>query len=70
MYTSESYKYMKYMLPKPKKDLSSQIIAPMPGLVKSLSVVVGQTVGEGQEICVVEAMKMQNKLLSSKPGKV
>jgi biotin carboxyl carrier protein len=61
---------MKYMLPKPKKDLSSQIIAPMPGLVKSLSVVVGQTVGEGQEICVVEAMKMQNKLLSSKPGKV
>ena len=61
---------MKYMLPKPKKDLSSQIIAPMPGLVKSLSVAVGQTVGEGQEICVVEAMKMQNKLLSSKPGKV
>ena len=58
------------MLPKKKADLSSQIIAPMPGLVKSVGVTVGQAVGEGQEICVVEAMKMQNKLLSARPGKV
>jgi propionyl-CoA carboxylase alpha chain len=58
------------MLPKKKADLSSIIIAPMPGMVKSVSVEVGQMVGEGQEICVVEAMKMQNKLLASRPGKV
>lgn len=27
-------------------------------------------VSDGQEICIVEAMKMQNKLLASRPGKV
>ncbi len=55
---------------KPKIDLSSQILSPMPGIVKSIAVQVGQKVNEGQEICTVEAMKMQNKLSAAKTGTV
>jgi propionyl-CoA carboxylase alpha chain len=51
-------------------DTSSQIISPMPGIVKSVNVKVGDVVSEGAEICTVEAMKMQNKLVASKQGKV
>ncbi|XP_074657460.1 propionyl-CoA carboxylase alpha chain, mitochondrial-like [Tubulanus polymorphus] len=48
----------------------SMIIAPMPGLVKSIAVEVGQQVIEGMEMCVLEAMKMQNSLVAAKAGKV
>lgn len=58
------------MLPKKKVDLSSQIISPMPGIVKSIAVEIGQMVAEGSEICTVEAMKMQNKLVATRNGKV
>lgn len=61
---------LKYMPKKKKVDLSAQIISPMPGIVKSIAVEVGQMVNEGSEICTVEAMKMQNKLVASKTGKV
>lgn len=46
------------------------MISPMPGIVKSVAVQVGQLVNEGAEICVVEAMKMQNKLVATRLGKV
>ena len=42
----------------------------MPGLVKSVAVNVGDVVGENQEVCVVEAMKMQNSLVSLAMGKI
>jgi biotin carboxyl carrier protein len=58
------------MLPKKIIDVSSKIISPMPGVVKNIAVKEGQQVIEGQEICVVEAMKMQNKLVASRSGKV
>ena len=35
-------------------DTSRTILSPMPGVVKSVTVSVGDTVGEGQETCVVE----------------
>jgi len=68
VYTKNSFDKLKYMKPKPKIDLSSQILSPMPGIVKSIAVTVGQKVLEGHEICTVEAMKMQNKLNASKTG--
>ena len=40
------------------------------GVVKAVSVEVGQLVGEGLECCVVEAMKMQNSMKTSVTGKV
>ncbi|OUC42861.1 Carbamoyl-phosphate synthase L chain, ATP binding domain protein [Trichinella nativa] len=68
--TSTAEKYYKYMPPPKKVDLSNVIVAPMPGMIKSVSVKVGQAVSESQETCVIEAMKMQNSLLAPKSGKV
>lgn len=70
VYTQKSYDKLKLMPPKKIVDTSSQIISPMPGLVKSVMVKEGDMVSEGAEICTVEAMKMQNKLVASKQGKV
>jgi propionyl-CoA carboxylase alpha chain len=53
-----------------KKDTSRLVVSPMPGAVYSLAVNVGDTVVPGQEVCVVEAMKMQNALRSQRNGKV
>lgn len=60
----------KYMPVKPEIDQSSMLLAPMPGILKSISVADGDTVVEGQEMCVLEAMKMQNSLVAGKTGKV
>lgn len=70
VYTRNAYDKLKYMPVKQKVDLSSQILSPMPGIVKSIAVKVGQQVNEGLEICSVEAMKMQNKLVASRSGKI
>ena len=70
VYTEKAYSKLKYMLPKKVVDTSSQIISPMPGIVKSVTARVGDMVAEGAEICTVEAMKMQNKLVASKQGKI
>lgn len=59
-----------YMIERPKADMAAMVIAPMPGMVKSVAVKVGDTVSEGQEVLVLEAMKMQNSLTSGKEGKV
>lgn len=59
-----------YMIERPKADFSAMVIAPMPGMVKSIGVKVGDEVSDGQEILVLEAMKMQNSLTAGKQGKV
>ncbi len=51
-------------------DLSKLIVSPMPGLVVSISVSVGQEVKAGEAICVVEAMKMQNIIRAEADGAV
>ena len=48
------------------EDLSKKLISPMPGLVKLISIKKGQTVKQGQELIVIEAMKMENILKSEK----
>ncbi|CAG0909046.1 unnamed protein product [Cyprideis torosa] len=42
----------------------------MPGQVKAVNCSVGDTVGENQEVCVIEAMKMQNALATPMAGTV
>jgi acetyl/propionyl-CoA carboxylase alpha subunit len=44
--------------------------APMPGKVIKVSVAVGQRVKKGEEILVVEAMKMENQLRAPRDGTV
>uniref|UniRef100_A0A671W3A2 Propionyl-CoA carboxylase alpha chain, mitochondrial n=1 Tax=Sparus aurata TaxID=8175 RepID=A0A671W3A2_SPAAU len=59
-----------YMPEKVAEDTSSILRSPMPGSVVAVSVKPGDTVAEGQEICVIEAMKMQNSLTAAKQAKV
>jgi propionyl-CoA carboxylase alpha chain len=59
-------------------DTSKFLLSPMPGLLVSLAVKAGQQVRAGEELAVVEAMKMQNvlraeqdrtvKAIHAKPG--
>ena len=43
-------------------DLSKLLLSPMPGLLVSVSVEEGQEVKAGEELAVIEAMKMENSL--------
>jgi acetyl/propionyl-CoA carboxylase alpha subunit len=49
-------------------DLSRFLLSPMPGLLVSLAVAPGQEVKAGEELAVVEAMKMQNMLRAERDG--
>jgi propionyl-CoA carboxylase alpha chain len=49
-------------------DTSKQLISPMPGLLVSIDVEVGQDVKSGEALAVVEAMKMENQLFAERDG--
>jgi propionyl-CoA carboxylase alpha chain len=49
-------------------DTSRLVVSPMPGLVVSMDVALGEEVVEGQVICVIEAMKMQNIIRAERDG--
>ncbi len=51
-------------------DTSKLLLCPMPGLVVKLNVEEGQEVHEGQALCTIEAMKMENILRAEKKGVV
>jgi propionyl-CoA carboxylase alpha chain len=58
------------MRPKPAADLSRHLLSPMPGLLVSLAVREGHAVKAGEELAVIEAMKMENVLRAERDGKV
>lgn len=47
-----------------------QVKAPMPGTILDVKVKVGDAVKNGQAVCVLEAMKMENEIPAPKDGKV
>ncbi len=51
-------------------DTSKVLLCPMPGLIVKIDVEEGQEVQEGQALCTVEAMKMENILRAEKKGMV
>jgi propionyl-CoA carboxylase alpha chain len=51
-------------------DMSRFLLSPMPGLLVSVAVKPGQDVKAGDELAVVEAMKMENVLRAERDGKV
>ncbi len=51
-------------------DISRYLLSPMPGLLVSIAVEVGQPVKAGEELAVVEAMKMENVLQAAADGTV
>ena len=60
--TPKAAELTRYMIEKAPPDLSRFLLSPMPGLLSRLAVKEGQEVKAGEEICVVEAMKMENSL--------
>jgi propionyl-CoA carboxylase alpha chain len=50
--------------------LSHLLLAPMPGLLVSIAVAEGQDVKPGEELAVIEAMKMENVLRAERDGTV
>ena len=51
-------------------DTSKMLLCPMPGLVVKVDVEEGQEVQEGQALCTIEAMKMENILRAEKKAVV
>ena len=49
-------------------DTSKMLLCPMPGLIVKINVAEGDEVQEGQALCTVEAMKMENILRAERKG--
>ena len=50
--------------------MSTEILAPMPGTIIDIQVNEGDTVVEGQELLILEAMKMENPIVATVAGTV
>jgi len=59
-----------YMIKKDQPDTSKILMCPMPGLIVKIDVEVGDLVQEGQALCTVEAMKMENILRAERATRV
>jgi propionyl-CoA carboxylase alpha chain len=68
--TPREHQLSRHMLKPEKKDFSKYLLCPMPGTLISCSVKEGQSVEAGQQLVVVEAMKMQNVLRAERGGVV
>ncbi len=68
--TPHSAELHKRLPAKQAADTSKLIISPMPGLVVSIEVALGQEVKEGEIVCIIEAMKMQNIIRAERDGVV
>lgn len=57
--------------PAPANDAKGETVAsPMPGNILSVNVKVGDTVKKGDVLMILEAMKMENEIMSGVDGKV
>jgi propionyl-CoA carboxylase alpha chain len=68
--THRAAEYAARMPYKPPPDTSKLLKSPMPGLIVAVSVEPGQEIKIGQELCVLEAMKMENVLRAERDGMV
>ena len=70
VYTEREAELARLMPVKAKADLSRFLLCPMPGLLKSVHVAIGQEVKAGDTLAVVEAMKMENILKAERDGAI
>jgi propionyl-CoA carboxylase alpha chain len=66
--TPQVARLLKHMPIKTPPDLSRYLLSPMPGLLVSLAVEEGDVINAGQELAVLEAMKMENTLIAERDG--
>ncbi len=52
------------------RDYIGQVVAPIPGLITSVAVAVGDKVAAGEQLLVLEAMKMENEIAAPMSGTV
>ncbi len=62
-------------MPSAAADISTNVkikavLAPIPGVIIAVSVKVGDSVSFGQELCILEAMKMKNVIRATRSGKI
>ncbi|MEK7245335.1 MAG: acetyl/propionyl/methylcrotonyl-CoA carboxylase subunit alpha [Pseudomonadota bacterium] len=62
--------FWRLMPAKKTSDTSKFLLSPMPGLLVKVSVVEGQEVKAGEELAVIEAMKMENVLRAERDGTI
>ncbi|MXQ14900.1 biotin/lipoyl-containing protein, partial [Microvirga makkahensis] len=70
VYTRREAELAALMPERQEADTGKQLLCPMPGLVKALSVSQGQEVKAGEPLCIVEAMKMENVLRAERDGTI
>jgi len=51
-------------------EKTNTVIAPIPGVIVEIAVNVGDSVTYGQELCVLEAMKMKNSIRANRDGSI
>jgi len=49
---------------------TSTVIAPIPGVIVEITAKIGDSVTYGQELCVLEAMKMKNSIRANRDGSI
>ncbi|HEY6519904.1 MAG TPA: acetyl/propionyl/methylcrotonyl-CoA carboxylase subunit alpha [Roseiarcus sp.] len=70
VYTRREAQLAALMIEHKGADGSRFLLCPMPGLVKAIAVKVGQEVKAGEQLCIVEAMKMENVLTAERDATV
>jgi propionyl-CoA carboxylase alpha chain len=55
---------------KPPPDTSKLLLSPMPGMIVTVDVAVGEVVKAGQSLCILEAMKMENVLRAERDATI
>lgn len=55
---------------KTSRSRSGTVLAPIPGTIVSIAVKPGQRVQIGEELCVLDAMKMQSPIRASREGTI
>jgi propionyl-CoA carboxylase alpha chain len=70
VYTRRVAELAKMMPERLPPDMSKYLVSPMPGLLQSLAVAAGEKVDSGDELAIVQAMKMENILRALRPGRV
>ena len=57
-------------LPSAPTSGAKSVLAPLPGVIVAIGVKPGDAVEHGQELCIIEAMKMKNVIRATRAGTI